>query len=149
MRQFHFIKQSARKPFEVEKENYISRLLEDINYLKEENKTKSSIIQSLIQSGNVNDYENNNNDSKSNNKDENNNSGIENDNINIHIPNDDSNITMRRCKNKSSKGKSTYINNKDKNSNKINSKIDNNKNNIKSKYNKSIESSRSGSNDTI
>ena len=56
---------------------------------------------------------------------------------------------MKCRKNKSSKGKSTYINNKDKNSNKINSKNDNNKNNTKDKYNKSSESSRSGLNDTI
>ena len=56
---------------------------------------------------------------------------------------------MKCRKNKSSKGKSTYINNKDKNSNKINSKNDNNKNNAKDKYNKSSESSRSGLNDTI
>ena len=55
---------------------------------------------------------------------------------------------MKCRKNKSSKGKSTYINNKDKNSNKINSKNDN-KNNIRDKYNKSSESSRSCSNDTI
>ena len=52
MEQLHFIKQSVREPFEVEKnsqqENYISRLLEDINYLKQENKTKSSIIQLSI-----------------------------------------------------------------------------------------------------
>ena len=49
MEQFHFIKQSVCKPFEVEKnsqqENYISRLLEDINYLVQGNKTKSLIIQ--------------------------------------------------------------------------------------------------------
>ena len=56
---------------------------------------------------------------------------------------------MKCRKNKSSKGKSTYINNKDKNSNKINSKNDNNKNNAKDKYNKSSESSGSGLNDTI
>ena len=58
--QLHFIKQSVREPFEVEKSyqqgNYISRLLEYINYLKQENKTKSLIIQSLIQSGNTNNY---------------------------------------------------------------------------------------------
>ena len=151
IRQFHFIEQGVREPFEVEKNsqqgNYISGLLEDINYLKQESKTKTSIIQSLIQSGNTNDYYNDNGYSKSNNNDENNNSGIGNDDINIHIPNDDSNITMKRRKNKSSKDKSAYINNKDKNSNKINSKNDN-KNN-RNKYNKSSESSRSGSNDTI
>ena len=56
---------------------------------------------------------------------------------------------MRRRKNKSSKDKSTYINNKDKTSNKSNSKNGNNKNNTKNKYNKSSESSRSGLNDTI
>ena len=117
--------------------------------MKQENKTKSSIIQSLIQCGNANNYDNNSSYSKSNSKDENNNSGIENDDIKIHISNDDSNITMRGRKNKSFKDKSTYINNKDKNSNKINSKNDSNKNNIKNKYNKSSESSRSGSNDTI
>ena len=152
--QFHFIKQSVREPFAVEKnsqqENYISRLLEDINYLKQENITKSSIImQPLIQSGNTNNYDNNNSYSKSNNNDENKNSGIKNDDINIHIPNDDSNITMRRRKNKPPKDKSTCINNTDKNSNKINGKNDNNKNNIKNKCNKSSESSRSGSNDII
>ena len=122
--QFHFIKQSVREPFEVEKnsqqENYISRLIEDINYLKQENITKSSIIiQSLTQSGNTNNYDDNNSYSKSNNNDENKNSVIKNDDINIHIPNDDSNITMRRRKNKPSKDKSTYINNKDKNSTKL------------------------------
>ena len=77
---------------------------------------------------------------------------IYNDNdINIHIPNDDSNIAMRCCKNKnkSSTDKSKDINNKDKNSNKINSKNDNNKNNTKNKYNKSSEFNRSGLNDTI
>ena len=74
--------------------------MEDINYLKQENKTKSSIIQSLIQSGNTNNYDNDNIYSKSSNNDENNNSGIENDAVNIHILNDDSNITMRRRKNK-------------------------------------------------
>ena len=102
MEQFHFIKQSVRETFEVEKisqqENYISRLLEEINYLKQENRTKSSIIISLIQSGNINNYDNHNSYSKSNNNDGNNNSGIENDDINIHIPNDDSNITMRHLK---------------------------------------------------
>ena len=56
---------------------------------------------------------------------------------------------MRRRKNKSFKGESTYINNKGKNSNKITSKINNNKANIKNKYNKSSESSCSGSNKTI
>ena len=117
--------------------------------MKQENKTKSSIIQSLIQSGNINNYDNDNSYSKSNKNDENNNSGIENDAININIPNDDSNIIMRRCKNKSSKDKSTYINNKDKNSNKINSKNDNNKNNTKNKYNKSSKSNRSGLKDAI
>ena len=149
IRQFHFIEEGVRELFEVEKNsqegNYISRLLEDINYLKQESKTKSLIMQSLIQSGNTNNYYNDNGYSKSNN-DENNNSGIGNDHI--HIPNDDRNITTRRRKNKSSKDKSTYINNKDKNSNKINSKNDN-KNNIRDKYNKSSESSRSCSNDTI
>ena len=48
MEQFHLIKQSVREPFEVEKnshqENHISRLLEDINYLIQGNKTKSLII---------------------------------------------------------------------------------------------------------
>ena len=117
--------------------------------MKQENNTKSSVIKLLIQSGNTNNYDNDNSYSKSNNNDENNNSGIENDNTNIHIPNDDSNITMRRRKNKSSKDKSTYINNKDKTSNKSNSKNGNNKNNTKNKYNKSSESSRSGLNDTI
>ena len=116
--------------------------------MKQENKTKSSIIQSLIQSDNTNNYDNDNSYSKSNNNDENNNSCIENSDINIDIPNDDKNLTMRHRKNKSSKSKSTYINNKGKNSNKLNSKNNNNKNNIKNKYNKSIESSRSGSNDT-
>ena len=145
MEQFHFIKQSVCKPFEVEKnsqqENYISRLLEDINYLVQGNKTKSLIIQQLIQSGNANNYDNDNSCSKSNNNDESNNSGIEINDVNIQIPNDNSNITMSHCKSKSSKDKSTYVNNKDKNSNKINSKNDNNKNNTKKKYNKSNESS--------
>ena len=56
--QLHFIKQNVHELFEVEKnsqqDNYISRLLEDRNYLKQENKTKSLIIQLLIQSGNTN-----------------------------------------------------------------------------------------------
>ena len=107
MEKLHFIKQSLREPFEAEKnsqqENYISRLLEDRNYLKQENKTKSSIIQLLIQSSNTNNYDNDNSYSKSNNNDDNNNSGFENDDINIHIPNDDNNITMGRRKNKLSK----------------------------------------------
>ena len=126
--QLHFIKQSVCKPFKVEKNScYISRLLEDINYLKQGSKTKSSIIQLLIQSGDTNNYHNDNSYSKSNNNEENNNGGTENDDVNIHIPNDDSNITIRHCKNKSSKDKSTYINNKNKTSNKINGKNDNNK----------------------
>ena len=58
MEQLHFIKQNVHELFEVEKnsqqDNYISRLLEDRNYLKQENKTKSLIIQLLIQSGNTN-----------------------------------------------------------------------------------------------
>ena len=159
MEQLNFIKQSVHEPFKVEKssqqENYISRLLklenEAINYLKQENKTKSSTIQSLIYSGSTNNYDNDNSYSKSSNNDENNNSGIENDDMNIYIPNDDSNINMRRRKNKNklSKDKGKYIKNKHKNSNKINSKNDNNKNNTKNKYNKSSESSRSGLNDTI
>ena len=41
MGQFRSIKQSVREPFEVEKENHISRLLKDLNYLKQGNKTKS------------------------------------------------------------------------------------------------------------
>ena len=157
--QLNFIKQSVHEPFKVEKksqqENYISRLLklenEAINYLKQENKTKSSTIQSLIYSGSTNNYDNDNSYSKSSNNDENNNSGIENDDINIYIPNDDSNINMRRRKNKNklSKDKGKYIKNKHKNSNKINSKNDNNKNNTKNKYNKSSEFNRSGLNDTI
>ena len=61
----------------------------------------------------------------------------------------DSNVTMRRRKNKSSKDKGTYINNKNKNSNKINSKNDNNKINTKNKYNKSTESRCSGLNDNV
>ena len=105
--QLSFIKQGVHDPSEVKKnsqqENYVSRLLEDINYLKQENKTKSSIIQSLIQSGNTNNYDNGNSYSKSSNNDENKNSGIENDAVNIHILNDDSNITMRRRKNKKNK----------------------------------------------
>ena len=48
MEQFHLIRQSVREPFEVEKnshqENHISRLLEDINYLIQGNKSKSLII---------------------------------------------------------------------------------------------------------
>ena len=71
----------------------------------QENNTKCSIIQLLIQSGNTNNYDNDYSQSKSNNNDDNNNSGIENDDINIHIPKDDSNISMRRRKNKSSKDK--------------------------------------------
>ena len=64
MEKIHFIKQRLRESFKVKKnshqENYISRLLKDINYLKQENKTKSSIIQSIIQSGNTNNYDNDN-----------------------------------------------------------------------------------------
>ena len=152
--QLHFIKPSVHEPFEVEKnsqqDNYIPRLLEDINYLKQENKTKSSIINWLIQSGNTNNYGNVKSYRKSSNNDENNNSGTENFDINTHIPNDDSNITIRCRKNKtkSFRDKSKYIN-KDKSSNKINSKNDNNKYNTKNKYNKSSESRRSGLNDTI
>ena len=101
----------------------ISRLLEDLNYLKQENKTKNSIIQPLIQSGNTDNYENDNSYSRSNDNDENNNNGIENDDINIHIPNDDCNITIKHRKNKSHKDKSTFINNKNKNSNKIIAKM--------------------------
>ena len=55
----------------------------------------------------------------------------------------------RNNKNKSTKDKSKYINNRDKNSNKINSKNDIYKNNTKNKYNKSSEFSCSGLNDTI
>ena len=126
--QLHFIKQSAHESFEVEKN--VSRPLGEIDYLKQENKTKTSIIQSLFQSDNTNYYDSDNSYSKNSNNDENNNSGTENDDIKIHIPDDDSNITMRRRKNKnkSSKDKSKYINNKDKNSNKINSKNDNKNN---------------------
>ena len=152
--QLSFIKQSVNDPSEVKKnsqqENYVSRLLEDINYLKQENKTKSSIIQLLIQSGNTNNYDSDNSYSKSSNNDENDNSGIENDAVNIHILN--GNITMRRRKNKKnklSKDTGIYINDKDKSSNKIESKNDNNKNKIKNKYNKSSWSSRSSLNDTI
>ena len=142
MEQLHFIKQSAHESFEVGKN--VSRPLGEIHYLKQENKTKTSIIQSLIQSGNTNNYDNGNSYSKSSNYDENKNSGIENDAVNIHILNDDSNITMRRCKNKkkSSKDIGIYINDKDKSSNKIESKNDNNKIKIKNKYNKSSWSSR-------
>ena len=142
--QLHFIKQSVNETFEFEKnshqENYISRLVEDINHLNQENKTKSPMIQSLIQSGNTDNYDTNNS-----------NSGIENEDMNTRLYNNYSNITMRhrKNKNKSSKDKSTYINNKDKNSNKINSKNDNSKNNTENKYHKSSESSRRGLNYTI
>ena len=153
MEQFHLIKQSVREPFEVEKnsqqENYISRLLEDKNYLIQGNKTKSLIIKQLIQSGNTDNYDNDNSCSKSNSNDESNNSGIEINDVNIQIPNDDSNITMRHCNSKSSKYKSTYVNNKDKNSNKINTKKDNNKNNTKKNTIKATSPAESGSNDTI
>ena len=49
--QLHFIKQSIREPKEhqknIQQDAYISSLLEQIDYLKDENKTKSSIIKSL------------------------------------------------------------------------------------------------------
>ena len=142
MEQLHFIKQSAHESFEVGKN--VSRLLGEINYLKQENKTKTSIIQSLFQSDNANYYDNDNSYSKNSNNDENNNSGTENDDMRRNIT-----MMRRKNKNKSSKGKSKYIYNKDKNSNKINSKIDNNKNNTWNKYNKTSEFSHSGLNDTI
>ena len=64
MEQLHFIKSGVHEPFEDEKKkktpqqkNYISRLLEYINYLKQEHKTKSSIRQLLIQSSNTNNQQ--------------------------------------------------------------------------------------------
>ena len=100
--QLHFIEQSVHEPFEVEKklsarELYIKAIGRyKLNFLKQENKTKISLMQSLIQSGNTNSCDNDNSYSKSSKNDENN--DIENNDINIHIPNDDSNITMRVLK---------------------------------------------------
>ena len=49
--QLHFIKQSIREPKEhqknIQQDAYISSLLEQVDYLKDENKTKNSIIKSL------------------------------------------------------------------------------------------------------
>ena len=48
--QLHFIKQSIHEPKEHQKniqDAYISSLLEQVDYLKDENKTKNSIIKSL------------------------------------------------------------------------------------------------------
>ena len=58
---------------------------------------------------------------------------------------------MRLCKNKNkaSKYKTKYINNKDKSSNKISSRNNNSKNNTKNKYNKTSESRGNGLNDAI